>query len=118
MKRVTIYIATTIFLTNLIYSRPLSAPLEIFEETKLPRRTLKEGPSIFGTLPFFDEKNATKKEREEYQKMVEEVKEQKRENENYRQNPARRVFEETKIKPNPNQSKTPVRKFFEEILSL
>ena len=118
MKRVTIYIATAIFLTNLIYPRPLSAPLEVFEETKIPHRTLKEGPSIFGTLPFFNEKNATKEEKEEYKKMVKEVKEQTKENEKYRQNTARRVFEETKIKPNPNQPKTPIRKAFEEIFSL
>ena len=97
---------------GILYARPISAPLEIFESTKLPHRTMEEGPSIFGTLPFFNEKNATKEEKKAYQKMTEEVKKKEKENEKYRRNSARQVFESTKIHRDPSLGPSVVRTLF------
>ena len=113
------WIATPLFLlaigTSLLPARPISAPLEVFESTKLPHRTFKEGPSIFGTLPFFNESNATPEEKEQYQQMKEEVKRKKKENEKYRHNEARQVFESTKIHRDPGSGPSPVREAFEQL---
>jgi len=103
--------------TSLLPARPISAPLEVFESTKLPHRTMKEGPSIFGTLPLFNEKNATEEEKKEYKKMAKEVKKKEKENEKYRRNPARQIFEETKIHRDPSLGPSPVRKAFSEAFS-
>jgi len=102
---------------GILYARPISAPLEVFESTKIPHRTLKDGPSIFGTLPFFNEKNATEEEKKEYKKMVEEVKKRDKENEKYRRNTARQVFEETKIHRDPSLGPSPVREALSEAFS-
>lgn len=101
--------------TALLNARPISAPLTIFESTKLPHRTLKDGPSIFGTLPFFNESNASEKEKKEYKKMTEEVKKKKKENEKYRHSEAMQVFESTKIHRDPNAGPSPVRQAFEQL---
>ena len=104
---------------GLLFARPISAPLAVFESTKIPRRTLKDGPSIFGTLPFFNETNATKEEKEEYKKMVKEVKERDKANEKYRRKKAKalQVFESTKIHRDPDQGPSAVRKMFDEAFS-
>lgn len=102
---------------SLLIARPISAPLAIFESTKLPRRTLKEGPSIFGTLPVFNEKNATEAQKREYRRMVEELRERQRENEKYRHSKAMQVFESAKIHRDPSVGPSPVRKAFSEIFS-
>ncbi|WP_456433009.1 hypothetical protein [Nitratifractor sp.] len=98
-------------------ARPLSKPLSVFESTKLPRRTLKEGPSILGTLPFFNESNATPEEKRLYQKAVREVQQQKKRNEKYRKAKAKtlQVFESTKIHRDPSQGPSAVRKMFEKV---
>jgi len=103
--------------TSLLFARPISAPLSVFESTKLPHRTLKEGPSIFGTLPFFNESNATPEEKEQYNKMVEEVKQREKENEKYRHSKAMQVFESTKIHRDPKAGPSPVREMFSEAFS-
>jgi len=103
--------------TSLLFARPISAPLSVFESTKLPRRTLKDGPSIFGTLPFFNESNATPEEKEQYKKMVEEVKQREKENEKYRHSKAMQVFESTKIHRDPKAGPSPVREMFSEVFS-
>ncbi len=82
---------------GLLYAHPLSKPLEVFESTKIPRRTMKDGPSIFGTLPEFNEANATPEQKAQYRKMVQEVKDHEKRNEKYRHNKALLVFESTKI---------------------
>jgi hypothetical protein len=111
-------LAFTLFASALSLSaRPISAPLVIFESTKLPHRTLKDGPSIFGTLPFFNEKNATEKEKKEYKKMVEEIKKREKKNEKYRRSKAMQVFESTKIHRDPSQGPSAVRKAFSEVFS-
>jgi len=104
---------------GLLSARPISAPLAVFESTKLPRRTLKDGPSIFGTLPFFNEANATKEEKETYKMMVKEVKERDKANEKYRRKKAKalQLFESTKIHRDPDQGPSAVRKMFEEAFS-
>ena len=102
---------------SLLFARPISAPLSVFESTKLPRRTLKEGPSIFGTLPFFNEANATPEEKAQYKKMVEEVKQRQKENEKYRHSEAMQVFESTKIHRDPKAGPSPVREMFSEAFS-
>ncbi|ADV45898.1 hypothetical protein [Nitratifractor salsuginis] len=102
---------------TMLTARPISAPLAVFESTKLPHRTLKEGPSIFGTLPFFNEKNATEAEKQEYKKMVKEVKEREKANEKYRHSKAMQVFESTKIHRDPSQGPSAVRKAFSEVFS-
>ncbi len=102
---------------SLLFARPISAPLSVFESTKLPHRTLKDGPSIFGTLPFFNEANATPEEKEQYKKMVEEVKQREKENEKYRHNKAMQVFESTKIHRDPKAGPSPVREMFSEAFS-
>ncbi len=120
MKRIKVASGSFLFLalgSGLLLARPISAPLEVFESTKLPHRTFKEGPSIFGTLPFFDESNATPEEKEQYEKMKEEVKKKKQENEKYRHNKARQVFESTKIHRDPDAGPSPVREAFEQIFS-
>jgi len=110
---------TLIVATGFLFARPLSAPLTVFESTKLPRRTLKEGPSIFGTLPFFNEANATKEEKEEYKRQVQEVKERDKANEKYRRKKAKtlEVFESTKIHRDPSLGPSPVREMFSEVFS-
>ena len=117
MNRSTIKIVAIALLTSwgLLLARPISAPLEVFESTKLPRRTLKDGPSIFGTLPFFNESNATPEEKEQYAKIKEEVKKRKKENEKYRHSEAMQVFESTKIHRDPNAGPSPVREAFEQL---
>ena len=117
MNHSIIKIVTVALLTSwgLLLARPISAPLEVFESTKLPHRTLKEGPSIFGTLPFFDESNATPEEKEQYEKMKEEVKKKKKENEKYRHSEAMQVFESTKIHRDPNAGPSPVREAFDQL---
>ncbi len=102
---------------GLLWARPISAPLAVFESTKLPHRTLKEGPSIFGTLPFFNEANATPEEKRLYQKAVREVQQQKKRNEKYRKAKAKtlQVFESTKIHRDPSQGPSAVRKMFEKV---
>ena len=102
---------------SLLVARPISAPLSVFESTKLPHRTLKEGPSILGTLPFFNESNATPEEKKQYKKMVEEVKQREKENEKYRRSKAMQVFESTKIHRDPKAGPSPVRKMFTEAFS-
>ena len=102
---------------SLLFARPISAPLSVFESTKLPRRTLKEGPSIFGTLPFFNEANATPEEKAQYKKMVEELKQREKENEKYRHSKAMQVFESAKIHRDPKAGPSPVRKMFSEVFS-
>ncbi len=117
MKNPTIEISLMLLLgtATLLNARPISAPLAVFESTKLPHRTLKDGPSIFGTLPFFNESNATEKEKKEYKKMVKEVQEKKKQNEKYRHSQALQVFESTKIHRDPNAGPSPVRKAFEQL---
>ncbi len=102
---------------GLLWARPISAPLAVFESTKLPHRTLKEGPSIFGTLPFFNEANATPEEKAQYKKMVQELKQREKENEKYRHSKAMQVFESTKIHRDPKAGPSPVRKMFSEVFS-
>jgi hypothetical protein len=101
----------------MLTARPISAPLAVFESTKLPHRTLKEGPSILGTLPFFNEKNATEAEKREYKKMVEQVRQREKENEKYRRSKAMQVFESTKIHRDPSAGPSAVRKAFSEVFS-
>ncbi len=101
--------------SSLLLARPISAPLAVFESTKIPHRTLKDGPSIFGTLPFFNESNATPEEKKEYKKMVEDVKKKKKENERYRHSKAMQVFESTKIHRDPGAGPSPVREAFEQL---
>ena len=101
--------------SGLLLARPISAPLAVFESTKIPHRSLKDGPSIFGTLPFFNESNASSDEKREYKKMVEEVKKKKKENEKYRHSEAMQIFESTKIHRNPSAGPSPVREAFEQL---
>ena len=104
---------------SLLVARPISAPLAVSASTKLPRRTLKEGPSIFGTLPWVNESNMTKEEKEEYKRQVEEVKQRDKENEKYRRSKAKtlQVFESTKIHRDPSQGPSAVREMFNEAFS-
>jgi hypothetical protein len=104
---------------GLLCARPISAPLAVFESTKLPRRTLKDGPSIFGTLPFINESNLTREEKEEYKKMVAEVKERDKKNEKYRRSKAKtlQLFESTKIHRDPSLGPSPVREMFSDAFS-
>lgn len=121
MKKMNVRIVsmTLIAGVGLLFARPISAPLAVFESTKLPRRTLKDGPSIFGTLPWVNESNMTKEEKEEYRKQVEEVKQRDKENEKYRRSKAKtlQVFESTKIHRDPSQGPSPVREMFNEAFS-
>ena len=116
-NRMNILSLTLIASVGLLSARPISAPLAVFESTKLPRRTLKDGPSIFGTLPWVNESNMTKEEKKEYKKMVKEVKERKKENEKYRHNKAMQIFESTKIHRDPSLGPSPVREMFSEVFS-
>lgn len=105
----------TLMVGTLLHARPISAPLAVFESTKLPRRSLKEGPSFLGTLPLFNESNATVEEKKQYKKMVHKVKEQKKKNEKYRHNQAMQVFESTKIHRDPSAGPSPVHEMFDKI---
>ncbi len=101
---------------SILNARPLSDPLSIFESTKIPRRTMKDGPSIFGTLPEFNEANATPQQKARYRKMVEEVKKREKRNEKYRHNKALQVFESTKIHPDSKEPSA-VRKALSKVFS-
>ncbi|WP_456392468.1 hypothetical protein [Nitratifractor sp.] len=99
-------------------ARPISAPLAVFESTKLPHRTLKDGPSIFGTLPWVNESNLSKEEKAQYQKMRQEVAQRKQKNEKYRRSKAKtlQLFESTKIHRDPALGPSPVREIFTQAL--
>ena len=81
-----------LFLVSSLYSRPLSNPLEIFESTKIPRRTLKEGLSIFNTLPFVNEANLTKEQKIKYHQMLKEKHKRDLSNQRYWSNPAVKIL--------------------------
>ena len=76
----------------ILYARPISKPLAVFESTKIPRRTLAEGPSIFNTLPFVNESNLSKEDKKKYDKMVEEKKEKDIESQKYWSQPTMKVL--------------------------
>ena len=94
MKRGLGALTLSIFIAGsaVIYARPISKPLEVFESTKIPRRTLKEGPSIFNTLPFVDESNLSKEDKKRYEKMVEEKRKKDIENQRYWSQPTMKVL--------------------------
>ncbi|WP_456457474.1 hypothetical protein [Nitratifractor sp.] len=113
--KIHILLASLTLGSGLLQARPISAPLAVFESTKIPHRTLKDGPSIFGTLPFFNESNASSEEKKEYKKMVKDLKKKKKENEKYRHSKAMQVFESTKIHRDPGAGPSPVREAFEQL---
>ena len=85
MRRVTSICMISIFTAGcgMLYARAISKPLAVFESTKIPRRTLAEGPSIFNTLPFVNESNLSKEDKKKYQKMLKEKKKKDIENAKY-----------------------------------
>jgi len=117
-----INITKTLILISIVssigFARPISKPLTIFESTKIPRRTLADGPSIFGTLPFLkNESNMTKEDKKKYQKMVKEVKKKEKESEKYRKSPAMQVFESTKIHRDPSDGPSVVSQMLSKVFS-
>ncbi len=77
---------------GILYARPISKPLAVFESTKIPRRTLTEGPSIFNTLPFVNESNLSKEDKKKYDKMVEEKNKKDIESQKYWSQPSMKVL--------------------------
>ncbi len=86
------FILITFIFGNILYSRPISKPLSIFESTKIPKRRLKEGLSIFNILPFVDESNLSKEDKKRYKKMVEKKRKKDIENQRYWSQPTMKIL--------------------------
>ena len=92
-------------------ARAISKPLEVFESTKIPRRTLKDGPSIFNTLPFVNESNLSKEDKKKYKKMVEQKKKKDIENQKYWNQPTMKVLNSANL-PKPKKENSLFSKMF------
>jgi len=109
-----IIIGTVIITMSSILADPISKPLAIFESTKIPKRTVAEGPSIFGSiLPEsiigkrreIDTSKLSEKERKEYQAKVDMIKRLQQEAQKQRHNPALLVLEGAKLPPKKRTNK-------------